>query len=63
MKTITELKVQQASDDNNWCYAKLWKSIWDDDSISYEVDSNTLGFKIFDEREEAENFYNSAIGS
>ena len=46
----------------DWTYARMMRTTWSDKSVSYEVDSNTLGFKSFDEWDEAEEFYSLAVG-
>jgi len=55
------LKLHRSTLENR-TYAKLMRSTWSDGSNSYEVDSNTLGFKSFDDLEGAERFYNVAVG-
>ena len=64
MQTVIEtetLKLHRSTLED-WTYAKLMRSTWSDRSVSYEVDSNSLGFKSFDDLGEAENFYNLAVG-
>lgn len=55
--TNETLRLQRASLENDWSYAKLMRSTWSDGSVSFEVDSNRLGFKSFDLFEDAEAFY------
>lgn len=58
--TTETLKLHRAEVDD-WSYAKLMRSTWSDGSISFEVDSNRLGFKSFDTLGEAERFYDRSL--